>query len=83
MRWIASSFLAASCFSAVVDVIDGSGINYKPHDPVDVVSNKVGPFNNPSETYEVAFSLIMTSFQINKKRALHPNVIIETKVEVL
>ena len=32
------------------------GKHYKPHEPVVVIANKVGPFNNPSETYQY-FSL--------------------------
>ena len=33
-----------------------AGKHYKPHEPVVVIANKVGPFNNPSETYQY-FSL--------------------------
>mmetsp|Transcript_41743 Transcript_41743/g.94262 ORF Transcript_41743/g.94262 Transcript_41743/m.94262 type:complete len:597 (-) Transcript_41743:525-2315(-) len=51
-------FTARSCLIAAAGVVACSGVaeavgeHYKPHDPVYVVANKVGPFNNPSETYE-------------------------------
>jgi len=30
----------------------GPGPHYQPHEELKVIANKVGPFNNPSETYE-------------------------------
>jgi len=27
------------------------GLTYKPHDEVHIIANKIGPFNNPTETY--------------------------------
>jgi hypothetical protein len=36
--------------SAGLALADGK--TYRPHDPVFIISNKVGPFNNPSETYQ-------------------------------
>ena len=32
------------------------GKHYRPHEPLTAIANKVGPFNNPSETYQY-FSL--------------------------
>ena len=53
-------FVVASALSAVPGVegaaIGVHGRHYKPHEPVTVIANKVGPFNNPSETYQY-FSL--------------------------
>ena len=55
-------FTARSCLIAAAGVVACSGVaeavgeHYKPHDPVYVVANKVGPFNNPSETYEVTLT---------------------------
>jgi hypothetical protein len=46
-------FLLATVPSAFAAI----ATKYKPHDPVFVVANKVGPFNNPSETYEVTVLL--------------------------
>ena len=40
-------------------VATAAGHFYKPHDPVFIIANKVGPFNNPSETYEVRLSIFM------------------------
>ena len=40
--------------SALLATAHAAGLHYKPHGPVFVVANKVGPFNNPSETYEVS-----------------------------
>lgn len=37
----------------IFDSVSAVGQHYKPHDPVFIVANKVGPFNNPSETFEV------------------------------
>lgn len=34
------------------DLAEAAGKRYKPHDPVFIIANKVGPFNNPSETYQ-------------------------------
>ena len=45
--------LAAIIASTSAGVATAAGQHYKPHDPVHIVANKVGPFNNPSETYEV------------------------------
>ena len=39
--------------ATVPSILGAIATDYKPHDPVFVVANKVGPFNNPSETYEV------------------------------
>lgn len=50
-------FLATSIFFLGISVIDARvkrtkpGNTYKLHDPVHVIVNKVGPFNNPIETY--------------------------------
>jgi hypothetical protein len=44
---------ALGVLSGLVATAHAAGQHYKPHDPVFVVANKVGPFNNPSETYEV------------------------------
>ncbi len=45
--------LVLSCITLSMSLVRAAGIQYKPHDPVSIVANKVGPFNNPSETYEV------------------------------
>lgn len=47
---LVSALFLVTCGGAAAD---GPGQHYKPHDPVHIVANKVGPFNNPSETYQV------------------------------
>jgi hypothetical protein len=49
LRVAVASFLTVAGSAEAV----APGKHYKPHDPVFIVANKVGPFNNPSETYEV------------------------------
>jgi len=43
------------------------GPHYAPHEPLQVIANKVGPFNNPSETYEY-YSLPFCSRSKKKRR---------------
>mmetsp|Transcript_14978 Transcript_14978/g.19436 ORF Transcript_14978/g.19436 Transcript_14978/m.19436 type:complete len:158 (+) Transcript_14978:54-527(+) len=43
---------ALCLLTGLIDQSIAVGQHYKPHDPVFIVANKVGPFNNPSETYE-------------------------------
>jgi len=43
------------------------GAHYAAHEPLQVIANKVGPFNNPSETYEY-YSLPFCSRSKKKRR---------------
>lgn len=43
------------------------GPHYAAHEPIQVIANKVGPFNNPSETYEY-YSLPFCSRSKKKRR---------------
>jgi hypothetical protein len=45
--------LALLAIANIFNSVSAVGQHYKPHDPVFIVANKVGPFNNPSETFEV------------------------------
>lgn len=46
------SFLLSNVFTSAARIKrTRSGTNYKTHDPVHVIVNKVGPFNNPMEIY--------------------------------
>jgi len=67
--------------SALLATAHAAGLHYKPHDPVFVVANKVGPFNNPSETYEVSYATplaaahrMVTSYA-TRRAVAHPGTV--------
>ena len=47
-------------------VLGNAGPRFQPHEPLKVIANKVGPFKNPSETYEY-YSLPFCSKQKKKR----------------
>jgi hypothetical protein len=47
--------------------VGASGPQYAAHEPLQIIANKVGPFNNPSETYEY-YSLPFCSRSKKKRR---------------
>ncbi|KAJ1463256.1 hypothetical protein M885DRAFT_504871 [Pelagophyceae sp. CCMP2097] len=59
----AGSLLAYSALGAA----NAAGPRYQPHDALRIIANKVGPFNNPSETYEY-YSLPFCSKTKKKRR---------------
>ena len=63
--------IAVASVLAVASSAEAPGKHYKPHDPVFIVANKVGPFNNPSETYEVRGKLTMDNIYRCLGRCLH------------
>jgi len=59
------SMIAFLALSPVTGIL--SGPRYAAHEPLQVIANKVGPFNNPSETYEY-YSLPFCSRSKKKRR---------------
>lgn len=60
-----SIYVAVFCF-VVGEAGPSGGRRYEPHEKIKVLANKVGPFNNPSETYHYYSLPFCTSD--NKKR---------------
>jgi len=50
-RGAVASFVIIGALGAVSAAAPGPGPHYEYHEDVRVIANKVGPFNNPSETY--------------------------------
>lgn len=51
----------------LIPTASGLGPHYAAHEPLQIIANKVGPFNNPSETYEY-YSLPFCSRSKKKRR---------------
>ena len=49
------SLIALLCAIAFAGCVEGK--RYRAHDHVGIVANTVGPFNNPTETYPVRYTL--------------------------
>lgn len=54
-------------FMLGLTMVIATGPRYAAHEPLQVIANKVGPFNNPSETYEY-YSLPFCSRSKKKRR---------------
>jgi hypothetical protein len=54
-------------FMLSLTMVIATGPRYAAHEPLQVIANKVGPFNNPSETYEY-YSLPFCSRSKKKRR---------------